>query len=126
GDGPTGLFRLGGSGDLRGCHQLQCHGSIGASVPPLRLALFDGDPSVLGKPSLSPFGGVGVNAALWLEAKSALTVTVAAPTRTAATTVADRRADAHEQAYVVLALNGVDTVSVDSTGGRNTSGRGGC
>ncbi|WP_394217007.1 AAA family ATPase [Brachybacterium vulturis] len=52
-----------------------------------------------------------VNAALWLGANTDLTVTVAAPTRAAATSVAERLADVHEQASVVLALNGVDKAS---------------
>lgn len=52
-----------------------------------------------------------VNAALWLGANTDLTVTVAAPTRAAATSVAKRLADVHEQASVVLALNGVDKAS---------------
>ena len=52
-----------------------------------------------------------VNAALWLGANTDLTVTVAAPTRAAAISVAERLADVHEQASVVLALNGVDKAS---------------
>lgn len=52
-----------------------------------------------------------VNAALWLGVNTDLTVTVAAPTRAAATSVAERLADVHEQASVVLALNGVDKAS---------------
>lgn len=52
-----------------------------------------------------------VNAALWLGANTDLTITVAAPTRAAATSVAERLANVHEQASVVLALNGVDKAS---------------
>lgn len=52
-----------------------------------------------------------VNAALWLGVNTDLTVTVAAPTRAAATSAAERLADVHEQASVVLALNGVDKAS---------------
>lgn len=55
-----------------------------------------------------------VNAALWLGANTHLTVTVAAPTRAAATSVAERLADVHEQASVVLALNGVDKASTSA------------
>lgn len=55
-----------------------------------------------------------VNAALWLGANTDLTVTVAAPTRAAATSVAERLADVHEQASVVLALNGVDKASTSA------------
>jgi len=55
-----------------------------------------------------------VNAALWLGANTDLTVTVAAPTRAAATSVAERLADVHEQASVVLALNGVEKASTSA------------
>jgi len=55
-----------------------------------------------------------VNAALWLGANTDLTVAVAAPTRAAATSVAERLADVHEQASVVLALNGVDKASTSA------------
>lgn len=52
-----------------------------------------------------------VQAALWIAANTDLTLTVAAPTRAAATSVAERLADAEEDASVVLALNGVDRAS---------------
>src|SRR5690625_4969971 len=47
-----------------------------------------------------------VQAALWIAANTDLTITIAAPTRAAATSVAERLADAEEDASVVLALNG--------------------
>ena len=55
-----------------------------------------------------------VQAALWIAANTDLTLTVAAPTRAAATSVAERLADAEEDASVVLALNGVDRASTPS------------
>lgn len=55
-----------------------------------------------------------VQAALWIAANTDLTLTVAAPTRAAATSVAERLADAEESASVVLALNGVDRASTPS------------
>ncbi|MDN5688798.1 MAG: AAA family ATPase, partial [Brachybacterium sp.] len=55
-----------------------------------------------------------VQAALWIAANTNLTLTVAAPTRAAATSVAERLADAEESASVVLALNGVDRASTPS------------
>ncbi|MDN5900184.1 MAG: AAA family ATPase, partial [Brachybacterium sp.] len=52
-----------------------------------------------------------VQAALWIAANTDLTLTVAAPTRAAATSVAERLAETEESASVVLALNGVDRSS---------------
>src|SRR5690625_2874639 len=52
-----------------------------------------------------------VQAALWIAANTDLTITIAAPTRAAATSVAERLADAEEDASVVLALNGVERAS---------------
>lgn len=52
-----------------------------------------------------------VQAALWLAANTDLTLTVAAPTRAAATSVAERLADAEEDASVILALNGLQRAS---------------
>lgn len=52
-----------------------------------------------------------VQAALWLAANTDLTLTVAAPTRAAATSVAERLAEAEEDASVVLALNGLQRAS---------------
>lgn len=52
-----------------------------------------------------------VQAALWIAANTDLTLTVAAPTRAAAISVAERLAETEESASVVLALNGVDRSS---------------
>ncbi|HLR96984.1 MAG TPA: AAA family ATPase [Jiangellaceae bacterium] len=52
-----------------------------------------------------------VHAALWLAANTDLTLTIAAPTRAAATSVAERLAEAEENASVVLALNGLQRAS---------------
>ena len=52
-----------------------------------------------------------VQAALWIAANTDLTLTVAAPTRADATSVAERLAEAEEGASVVLALNGVERAS---------------
>nr|WP_255719183.1 AAA family ATPase [Brachybacterium sp. ACRRE] len=52
-----------------------------------------------------------VDAALWLSANTDLTLTIAAPTRSAATSVAERLAAVWENASVVLALSGVDKAS---------------
>lgn len=50
-----------------------------------------------------------VNAALWLGANTDLTLTIATPTRSAASAVAERIAAVHAEASVVLALSGVDS-----------------
>lgn len=52
-----------------------------------------------------------VNAALWLGANTDLTLTIAAPTRAAAISVADRIAAVRQDASVVLALTGVDAAA---------------
>lgn len=52
-----------------------------------------------------------VQTALWIAANTDLTITIAAPTRAAATSVAERLADVEENASVVLALNGLQRAS---------------
>src|SRR5690625_6769202 len=49
-----------------------------------------------------------VQAALWIAANTDLTITIAAPPRAPATSVAERLADAEEDDSVVLDLNGVE------------------
>ncbi|UQN30490.1 AAA family ATPase [Brachybacterium kimchii] len=55
-----------------------------------------------------------VDAALWLSANTDLTLTIAAPTRSAATSVAERLAAVWENASVVLALSGVEKASTSA------------